>query len=154
MYFRMVTIGNMYVYLKYECFTSLWCNPLSHWWTYHFTDIILQCLVGRKIHSFHWSKCNKLYNIKLWNHILVSSSMRQLVDNVPGILGEYDYQCCSSHPTHSRREYNSSTCMVWSISQWAIPNAQYHLYLVSFLLYHPYIPHCLIRIFFLNQWGA
>ena len=31
--------------------------------------------------------------------------MRQFTDNIPGILGEHDYQCCSSHPTHSRRQY-------------------------------------------------
>ena len=31
--------------------------------------------------------------------------MRQFTDNILGILGEHYYQCCSSHPTHSRRQY-------------------------------------------------
>ena len=31
--------------------------------------------------------------------------MRQFTDNIPGILGEHYYQCCSRHPTHSRQRY-------------------------------------------------
>ena len=43
----------------------------------------------------------------------------------------------------------SSTCMVWRITQWAIPYVQYHPYLVSFLFIPSLYPSFLIRRIFL-----
>ena len=81
-------------------------------------------------------------NTKLWNpfsQVLVPPSTRHnsLTDNVPDILGEHAYQCCS-HPNHRRWQYRDYIIYLYSVKHSTVSNTKYAMpslsYLLSFIL--------------------
>ena len=91
-----------------------------------------------------------MINNKIWNpisHILAPPSMRHSSQTT---FQESLGNMTTSQPTAGGNiGITSSTCMVWRIPQWAIPNVQCHPYLVSFLFIPSLYPSFLIwRIFY------
>ena len=70
--------------------------------------------------------------------------MRQFTDNNPGILGKHYYQCCSSHPTHSRRQYRDYIIDLYGVKNSTMSYSKCKMLSLSCLLSFYTIPKSLL----------
>ena len=95
-----------------------------------------------------------MIHTKIWNpisHILAPPSIDSSQTTFQESLGNIttSVAAATQHTAGDNIGITSSTCMVWRIPQWAIPNVQCHPYLVSFLFIPSLYLSFLIRRSFL-----